>query len=138
MHALPVRRLSADDTVAEFNIAKSSGHESCDTKTHRHDSWVNLSLSNDSPQVRKFVLLPAEFSIAGGELGPTLKIKRFAVEKKWENHHSILNNSWPWIKWSVDFKFEFDSETKSWFIIIISFNFLTLYHNFHFHIAYII
>jgi len=44
---------------------------------------VNRESSSKAAKVRKFVLLPTEFSIAGGELGPTLKIKRFAVEKKY-------------------------------------------------------
>lgn len=45
---------------------------------------VNKDSSSKAAKVRKFVILPTEFSIAGGELGPTLKIKRFAVEKKYE------------------------------------------------------
>jgi long-chain acyl-CoA synthetase len=35
-------------------------------------------------QIKKFVLLPEEFSEAGGELTPTLKIKRKIVSKKYE------------------------------------------------------
>ena len=35
-------------------------------------------------QVRKFALLPAEFSVAGGELTPTLKVKRRVVGAKWK------------------------------------------------------
>ncbi len=34
--------------------------------------------------MQKFTVLPAELSIAGGELGPTLKLKRFYVAKKYE------------------------------------------------------
>jgi len=44
---------------------------------------VNRESSSKAAKVRKFVILPAEFSIAGGELGPTLKIKRHAVESKY-------------------------------------------------------
>jgi len=44
---------------------------------------VNKASSSKASKVRKFVLLPQDFSIAGGELGPTLKVKRFQVEKKY-------------------------------------------------------
>lgn len=44
---------------------------------------VNKESSSKAAKVRKFVILPTEFSIAGGELGPTLKIKRHAVESKY-------------------------------------------------------
>jgi len=44
---------------------------------------VNKQSSSKAAKVRKFVILPTEFSISGGELGPTLKIKRHAVEKKY-------------------------------------------------------
>ncbi|MGH9866699.1 MAG: AMP-dependent synthetase/ligase [Candidatus Polarisedimenticolia bacterium] len=36
-------------------------------------------------QIKKFVLLPMEFSIDGGELTPTLKIRRQAVEEKYRH-----------------------------------------------------
>ena len=36
-------------------------------------------------QVRRFALLPAEFSVAGGELTPTLKVKRRVVEDRWKD-----------------------------------------------------
>ena len=35
-------------------------------------------------QVRKFVLLPAQFTVVGGELTPTLKVKRRVVGEKWK------------------------------------------------------
>jgi len=44
---------------------------------------VNRESSSKAAKVRKFVILPIEFSISGGELGPTLKIKRHMVEKKY-------------------------------------------------------
>ena len=35
-------------------------------------------------QVKQFALLPAEFSVEGGELTPTLKVKRRVVEERWK------------------------------------------------------
>ena len=34
-------------------------------------------------QIRKFALLPTEFSVTTGELTPTLKVKRRVVGEKW-------------------------------------------------------
>lgn len=34
--------------------------------------------------VRKFIVLPKEFSIPGGELGPTLKLKRYLVAEMYQ------------------------------------------------------
>jgi long-chain acyl-CoA synthetase len=36
-------------------------------------------------QVKRFALLPAEFSVTTGELTPTLKVKRRVVEERWRN-----------------------------------------------------
>jgi len=44
---------------------------------------VNKGSSSKAAKVRKFVILPTEFSIGGGELGPTMKIKRHVVESKY-------------------------------------------------------
>ena len=36
-------------------------------------------------QVKKFCILPTEFSFGGGELGPTLKLKRHVVYNKYKS-----------------------------------------------------
>jgi long-chain acyl-CoA synthetase len=41
-------------------------------------------------QIKKFVLLPQDWSIAGGELTPTLKLKRRQLLKKYENEIESL------------------------------------------------
>lgn len=46
---------------------------------------VNMESSSKAAKIRKFTLLPRDFSIAGGELGPTMKVKRHAVEKKYKD-----------------------------------------------------
>ena len=36
-------------------------------------------------KVKKFTILPEELSVQGGELGPTLKLKRHAITTKYQN-----------------------------------------------------
>ena len=45
---------------------------------------VNAALARYE-QIKKFTLLPAEFSVATGELTPTLKVKRRVVGEKWKD-----------------------------------------------------
>lgn len=44
---------------------------------------VNKETPSKAAKIRKFTILPKDFSLSGGELGPTMKLKRYAVEKKY-------------------------------------------------------
>lgn len=45
---------------------------------------TNSKLISRAAQVKKFSILPRDFSIATGELGPTLKLRRPIVHKIYE------------------------------------------------------
>ena len=43
---------------------------------------INLDLAQFE-KIKRFALLPAEMTIEGGELTPTLKLRRSVVEQRW-------------------------------------------------------
>ena len=49
----------------------------------RRSSTASTASSRSSSESRRFRLLPREFSIDSGELTPTLKVRRKAVEENW-------------------------------------------------------
>lgn len=46
---------------------------------------TNKQVVSRAAQIRKFTLIPVDFSIPGGELTPTMKLKRKVTEKKYSD-----------------------------------------------------
>ncbi len=71
------------DTVEDFlshpRLAELKG------AIHKAIQRANQRSEFRAGRVQKFTLLDKEVSVAGGELGPTLKLKRFFVHKKYKD-----------------------------------------------------
>ena len=57
---------------------------------------ANSEATSNAQRVQKWIILPTDFSVPGGELGPTLKLKRHYVLKKYENTIRNMYNVWSW------------------------------------------
>ena len=44
---------------------------------------VNKQVTSNAQRIQKWTILPSDFSIPGGEIGPTMKLKRHFVLKKY-------------------------------------------------------
>jgi len=61
---------------------------------------VNRRAISSAQKVHKFMIAPADFSLAGGELTPTMKMKRHFIEDKYEKkinemyEHETQSSMW--------------------------------------------
>ena len=53
---------------------------------------ANEKATSHAQKIQKWILLKTDFSIPGGELGPTLKLKRHVVLKKYEESINSIYN----------------------------------------------
>ena len=46
----------------------------------------NKRANSNAQKIQKWTILPTDFSIPGGEIGPTMKVKRHFVMKKYSDN----------------------------------------------------
>ncbi len=73
-------------------IAELHTHPGCIAEVQQGVDKVN-SLFAKVEHVRKFTILPQNFSVEGGELTPTLKLKRRVIHKKYESEIEAMYKS---------------------------------------------
>jgi len=61
---------------------------------------VNKKALSNAQKVHKYMIAPTDFSLAGGELTPTLKIKRFYISEKYEKEITRM--------------FEYETQSSMW------------------------
>jgi len=79
----------ARGTVCKDNKTESSNYEhQCVKLVRSIDSAIaraNQKAISGAQRIQKWSILPADFSIAGGELGPTMKMKRSLIAEKYRD-----------------------------------------------------
>ena len=79
---------SCATTVSE--ILSDSEDECIKTAIQNGIDKANEKSVSRAAQIKKWVILPKEISMQGGELGPTLKLKRYAFNEKYKNEIDAL------------------------------------------------
>ncbi len=79
-----LRVFATEQGIGEVSDADLLKHPTVSTLFEGILAELNRSLAGFS-QIRKFTLLEREFTLDDGELTPTMKIKRFAINKKYKD-----------------------------------------------------
>ena len=66
------------------NLSDYTDSKEVHTEISEEIDRLNLNFSNPE-QIKKFSILPRDFSIDEGELTPTLKIRRKQINDNWSN-----------------------------------------------------
>ena len=61
---------------------------------------INKKALSKAQKVHKYMIAPTDFSLAGGELTPTLKVKRFFINEKYEKE--------------IERMFEYETQSSMW------------------------
>lgn len=85
LRAFAARNISGVHTVAE-----AAAHAGVKALINELMIKVNERAVSNAQKVQKFTIVPRDFSIQGGELGPTLKLKRSVVAKMYEHEIAAM------------------------------------------------
>ncbi len=89
------------EVLREFAVKAGIDEKTSDDDLLKHPAVIELfegilaTVNQDLPgfnQIRKFTLLPGEFTLEGGELTPTMKIKRFVI---YRNYKETIDAMYP-------------------------------------------
>ena len=78
------------DTVEDFLSAPTDVKQTLDALIHAGLEKANAQAVSRAAKVQYFLVLPRDFSLPGGELGPTLKLRRGIVAKMYKEEIDAL------------------------------------------------
>ncbi|MCI0573196.1 MAG: long-chain fatty acid--CoA ligase [Myxococcaceae bacterium] len=79
-----IRKWAKENGLDGMTYAQLAAHERVNTLIQSYVDELNASLANFE-QVKKFALLPQDLTLEAGDLTPSLKLKRKAVETKYRH-----------------------------------------------------
>ena len=86
LHPEVIERLRADDVDSvALTIHEARNCAKVEAFIERCMKDVNQKVASRAQEVRRWVILPQEFSVGGGEITPTGKLKRKLIEKKYSS-----------------------------------------------------
>ena len=88
LFTLDIEKLDAETANAGSNARDLNTAAQCDKMIaymQSHVDGINKSLARVQT-IKKFKIIPTDFSIEGGELTPTMKVKRKIVREKYKEH----------------------------------------------------
>jgi len=93
-----VRSISGEEVTTVAMLVRSSGWEKIQKMIDRGIEEANEVAVSNVAKVKKWKLIEKEFSVDGGEIGPSLKLKRFYVAKKYQSEiEQMYEDAYPTI-----------------------------------------
>jgi len=92
-HADITDAVNVEDLLGEAASASAGGSKAFNDAIQAGIAEANKKAVSNAQKVQKFAFVERDFSVSGGELGPTLKLKRHVVIKQYESLiESFYNN----------------------------------------------